>query len=62
MNASNPRMAAQRSNACFTGEEVIGLLDLDGVEEDVFPGSDDELGFSEEEERYTNIPYIYTNK
>lgn len=49
-------MAARRSNACFTGEEVVGLLDLDGVEEDIFPGSDDELGFSEEEERYTHIP------
>ena len=53
-------MAARRSNACFTEEEVIGLLDLDGMEEDIFPGSDDELGFSEEEERYIYIHiYIY---
>ena len=48
-------MAASSSTAYFTGEEVIGLLDLDNVEEDIFPGSDDELGFTEEEERCKSI-------
>ena len=38
----------------FTGEEVIALLDVDGedggIEDVFFPGSDDELGFLDEEE------------
>ncbi len=39
------------SRARFTGEEVLALLDEDGGMEDYFfPGSDDELGFLEEEE------------
>ena len=42
------------SRARFTGEEVVSLLDLEGedggLEDEFFPGSDDELGFLEEEE------------
>ena len=39
----------------FTGEEVLQLLDEDGedggLDDTFFPGSDDELGFMEEEGR-----------
>ncbi len=42
------------SRARFTAEEVLALLDEDGedggMEDYFFPGSDDELGFLEEEE------------
>ena len=38
----------------FTGEEVVGLLDLEGedggMEDTFFPGSDEELWVSEDEE------------
>ena len=44
-------MAARLSRPCFTGEEVVSLLDFDGgLEDDFFPGSDDELGFLEDED------------
>ena len=52
-------MAEAPSRALFTGEQVLGLLDSDnsdneedfddGMDDDFFPGSDDELGFLEEE-------------
>ena len=39
----------------FTGEEVLQLLDEDGedggLDDTFFPGSDDELGFMEEDNR-----------
>ena len=46
------------SRGLFTGEEVLGLLDrdeeeagcYDGLDDVFFPGSDDELGFLDEEE------------
>ena len=40
---------------------MIGLLDLDNVEEDIFSRIDDELGFTEGEERCRSI-YIYTDR
>lgn len=47
---------ASSSRASFTREEVLGILDSDSdaeqedFDEDIFfPGSDDELGFLEEE-------------
>ena len=53
-------MAEASSRALFTGEQVLHLLDNDSdddgdcVDDVFFPGSDDELGFVEEEvdERY----------
>ena len=44
-------MAECFSRARFTGEEVIDLLDRDGEDRglDIFPGSDEEFGFMEEE-------------
>ena len=40
--------------AVFTGEEVINMLDFEGedggLEEDFFPGSDEEFGIEEEDE------------
>ena len=49
-------MAEAPSRTMFTGEEVLDLLDSDveedfddGMDEVFFPGSDDELGFAEEE-------------
>ena len=40
--------------AFFTGDEVINMLDFQGddeyVDEDFFPGSDEEFGTQEEEE------------
>lgn len=51
------RMAQGVSRELYTGEEVVRLLDEDlecdnldgGLDEVFFPGSDDELGFLEEE-------------
>ena len=53
-------MAKASSRALLTGEQVVDLLDCedsddngpfdDGLEEVFFPGSDDELGFLEEDE------------
>ena len=47
-------MAQSFSTLCFTGEEVIAFLDTDGddggMDDMFFPGSDDELGFLEEDE------------
>ena len=48
-------MAGEASRALFTGEEVLHLLDCDDEFDDadldeIFPGSDDELGFMEEVE------------
>ena len=55
LNNAN-RMAESTDRAFLTAEEVVGLLDSDEDEylrsaglEDIFPGSDDELGFEEEE-------------
>ena len=51
-------MAENAERAFLTAEEVVGLLDSDeeddylrdaGLEDIIFPGSDDELGFEEEE-------------
>ena len=46
---------ATSSSGRFYGEEVLALLDLeeeeDAVEEPFFPGSEDELGFLEEENK-----------
>ena len=49
-------MAEASSKALFTGEQVLDLIDSeseedveDGFDEIFFPGSDDELGFAEEE-------------
>ena len=48
-------MAEAPSKALFTGDQVLDLLDSDtedfddGTDEVFFPGSDDELGFVEEE-------------
>ena len=49
-------MAEGPSRTVFTGEQVLELLDSDveedfhdGMDEMFFPGSDDELGFAEEE-------------
>ena len=48
-------MAEAPSKALFTGDQVLDLLDSDTEEDfddgmdEVFPGSDDELGFVEEE-------------
>ena len=46
-------MADEAPRALFTGEEVLHLLDRDEDDADLdeifFPGSDDELGFMEEE-------------
>ena len=51
-------MAETADRALLTAEEVLGLLDSDeeddylrdaGLEDIIFPGSDDELGFEEEE-------------
>ena len=39
--------------ARFTGDEVLRLLDFDGedggMDDEFFPGSDEEIGFAEEE-------------
>ena len=47
------------SRARFTGEEVVSLLDLEGedggLEDEFLPGSDDELGFLEEEEEEDDV-------
>ncbi len=47
-------MAEGCSRQHFTGEEVLALLDMDGEDEAMdgsfFPGSDDELGFLEEDD------------
>ena len=55
MNKTIAKTAEAPSRTLFTGEQVLDLLDSD-VEEDydgemdeVFPGSNDELGFLEEE-------------
>lgn len=56
LNNAN-RMAESTDRAFLTAEEVVGLLDSDedeylrsaGLEDIIFPGSDDELGFEEEE-------------
>ena len=56
MNKIIAKMAEAPSRTLFTGEQVLDLLDSD-VEDDYdgemdevfFPGSDDELGFVEEE-------------
>ena len=48
-------MAEGPSRTLFTGEQVLDLIDSeiedfdDGMDEVFFPGSDDELGFAEEE-------------
>lgn len=48
-------MAEAPSRTLFTGEQVLNLLDSDvedydgEIDEVFFPGSDDELGFAEEE-------------
>ena len=49
-------MAEAPSRTLFTGEQVLDLIDSDGgedfddaMDEVFFPGSDDELGFVEEE-------------
>ena len=51
-------MAENTDRAFLTAEEVVGLLDSDeeddylrgaGLDDIIFPGSDDELGFEEEE-------------
>jgi hypothetical protein len=49
-------MAEGPSRTLFTGEQVVDLLDSDdedfhddGMDEVFFPGSDEELGFEEEE-------------
>ena len=46
---------ATSSSGRFSGEEVLALLDLeeeeDAVEKPFFPGSEDELGFLEEENK-----------
>lgn len=51
-------MAENVDRAFLTVEDVVGLLDSDeeddylrdaGLEDIIFPGSDDELGFEEEE-------------
>ena len=46
-------MTERSCRPCFTGEEVVNLLDLDGEdvgqEDYFFPGSDDELGFLDNE-------------
>ena len=40
--------------ALFTGDEVINMLDLEGddgdLDDDFFPGSDEEFGILEEDE------------
>ena len=44
-------MAEQAPRAVYTGDEVIRLLDEvldDGGLDDIFPDSDDELGFQDE--------------
>ncbi len=47
---------AGMSFRAFTGEEVLQLLDADGedggLDDTFFPGSDDELGFLEDDERH----------
>ena len=50
-------MADSSDRAFLTAEEVVGLLDSDEEDDylrdagldDIFPGSDDDLGFEEEE-------------
>ncbi len=43
----------QGGPSAFTGEEVLQLLDADGEDGGLdFPGSDDELGFLEDDERH----------
>lgn len=51
-------MADSSDRAFLTAEEVVGLLDSDkeddylrdaGLDDIIFPGSDDDLGFEEEE-------------
>ena len=53
MNETIARMAEAISRILFTGEQVLDLLDSDvedgEMDEVFFPGSDDELGFAEEE-------------
>ena len=57
LNNAN-RMAESTDRAFLTAEEVVGLLDSDeedeylrsaGLKDIISPGSDDELGFEEEE-------------
>ena len=61
-------MAEAPSRALFTGEQVLGLLDSDneedfddGMDDVFFPGSDDELGFLEEEVEDEERFAIHTN-
>jgi hypothetical protein len=46
-------MASSSFRAIFTGEEVLGLLDIEGedghMDDIFFPGSDEEFGMEEEE-------------
>ena len=57
-------MAGEASRALFTGEEVLHLLEcyedeLDDADlDEIFPGSDDELGFMEEEVETDGEKYI----
>lgn len=57
-------MAGEASRALFTGEEVLHLLECDEDElddadlDEIFPGSDDELGFMEEEVETDDEKYI----
>ena len=46
-------MAEQSSRSRFTGEEVLALLDEeeeDGLDENFFPGSDEDLALNSDEE------------
>ena len=45
------RRATMAARACYTSDEVVGLLDSDDedLDEVFFPGSDEEFGFEEEE-------------
>ena len=64
-------MAEAPSRALFTREQVLGLLDSDnsdneedfddGMDDVFFPGSDDELGFLEEEVEDEKRFAIHTN-
>ena len=59
-------MADEAPKALFTGEEVLHLLDCDEAEcddadlDEIFPGSNDELGFMEEEAETEDVNLLQT--